>query len=472
MTATVAIIGRPNVGKSTLFNRLVGRKLALVDDTPGVTRDRREGEATLGPLRFKIIDTAGLEDAAEGSLAQRMRAQTEMAIADADVILFVIDARAGITPTDRPFAELVRRSGKHVILLANKAEGSKGTAGTYEAYELGLGEPIPFSAEHGEGTADLAQALIPLIGIDADEDDFAEDQAVDDALGEDVDIDRAPPERPLRVAIVGRPNAGKSTLINAMIGEDRLLTGPEAGITRDSISIDWEWRNRRVKLFDTAGMRKRARVVEKLEKLSVSDGLRAIRFAEVVVVLLDATIPFEKQDLTLVDLIEREGRAVVIGLNKWDLVADQPGLLKELREECDRMLAQVRGVTCVPLSGLSGQGLDRLMEAVMKAADVWNTRVSTARLNKWLADVLSHHPPPAVAGRRIKIRYMTQPKSRPPTFVLFGNQLPDLPTAYKRYLTHGLREAFNLPGTPIRFNMRAGDNPYSDGRGSGSDRDR
>ena len=472
MTATIAIIGRPNVGKSTLFNRLVGRKLALVDDTPGVTRDRREGEATLGPLRFTIIDTAGLEDAAEGSLAQRMRLQTEMAIADADVILFVIDARAGITPSDRPFAELVRRSGKHVILLANKAEGSKGTAGTYEAYELGLGEPIPFSAEHGEGTSDLAQALIPLIGIDADEDAFAEDQAFDDALGDDVDIDRAPPERPLRVAIVGRPNAGKSTLINAMIGEDRLLTGPEAGITRDSISVNWEWRNRQVKLFDTAGMRKRARVVEKLEKLSVSDGLRAIRFAEVVVVLLDATIPFEKQDLTLVDLIEREGRAVVIGLNKWDLVADQPGLLKELREECDRMLAQVRGVTCVPLSGLSGQGLDRLMEAVMKAADVWNTRVSTARLNKWLADVLSHHPPPAVAGRRIKIRYMTQPKSRPPTFVLFGNQLPDLPTAYKRYLTHGLREAFNLPGTPIRFNMRAGDNPYSDGRGSGSDRDR
>ncbi len=472
MTATVAIIGRPNVGKSTLFNRLVGRKLALVDDTPGVTRDRREGEATLGPLRFTIIDTAGLEDAPDGSLAHRMRVQTETAIADADVILFVIDARAGITPSDRPFAELVRRSGKHVILLANKAEGSKGAAGTYEAYELGLGEPIPFSAEHGEGTADLAQALIPLIGIDADEDEFSEDQAHDDALGEDVDIDRAPPERPLRVAIIGRPNAGKSTLINALIGEDRLLTGPEAGITRDSISIDWEWRNRRVKLFDTAGMRKRARVVEKLEKLSVSDGLRAIRFAEVVVVLLDATIPFEKQDLTLVDLIEREGRAVVIGLNKWDLVADQPGLLKELREECDRMLAQVRGVTCVPLSGLSGQGLDRLMEAVMKAADVWNTRISTARLNKWLADVLSHHPPPAVAGRRIKIRYMTQPKSRPPTFVLFGNQLPDLPTAYKRYLTHGLREAFNLPGTPIRFNLRAGDNPYSDGRGSGSDRDR
>ncbi len=473
MTATVAIIGRPNVGKSTLFNRLVGRKLALVDDTPGVTRDRREGLATLGPLRFTIVDTAGLEDAEEGSLAHRMRAQTEVAMGDADIILFVIDARAGITPSDRPFAELVRRSGKPVILLANKAEGGKGMAGTYEAYELGLGDPIPFSAEHGEGTADLAQALIPLIGIEDDEDE--DDEFPADADGEDeadIDIDHAPPEKPLRVAIVGRPNAGKSTLINAMIGEDRLLTGPEAGITRDSISVDWSWRNRTVKLFDTAGMRKRARITEKLEKLSVSDGLRAVRFAEVVVVLLDATIPFEKQDLTIVDLIEREGRAVVIGLNKWDLVADQPGLLKELREECDRMLAQVRGVACVPLSGLSGQGLEKLMEAVMKAADVWNTRISTARLNKWLADVLSHHPPPAVSGRRIKIRYMTQPKSRPPTFVLFGNQLNDLPKAYTRYLTHGLRETFNLPGTPIRINTRTGDNPYSDGRGSGRDSDK
>jgi GTP-binding protein len=475
MTATIAIIGRPNVGKSTLFNRLVGRKLALVDDTPGVTRDRREGEATLGPLRFTLVDTAGLEDAPEGSLAHRMRAQTEIAIGDADVILFVIDARAGITPSDRPFAELVRRSGKPVILLANKAEGNKGTAGAYEAYELGLGEPIPFSAEHGEGTADLAQALIPLIGIEDEE----EDALIDDEGGfspeverDDIEITSASREKPLRVAIVGRPNAGKSTLINAIIGEERLLTGPEAGITRDSISVDWSWRDRKVKLFDTAGMRKRARVVEKLEKMSVSDGLRAIRFAEVVVVLLDATIPFEKQDLTIADLCEREGRAVVIGLNKWDLVSDQPGLLKQLREECDRMLAQLRGVQCVPLSGLSGQGLDRLMEAVMRAADTWNTRISTARLNKWLSDVLSHHPPPAVSGRRIKIRYMTQAKSRPPTFILFGNQLHDLPTAYSRYLVNNLREAFNLPGVPIRVNTRTSDNPYSDGRGSGSDRDR
>jgi GTP-binding protein len=464
MSATVAIIGRPNVGKSTLFNRLVGRKLALVDDTPGVTRDRRAGEASLGHLRFTVIDTAGLEDAAEGSLAQRMRAQTETAIADADIILFVIDARAGVTPTDKPFAELVRRSGKPVLLLANKAEGAKGQSGTYEAYELGLGEPIPISAEHGEGTADLAQALMPFIDMGADEEDEGQEDSADADGDPDIEVDRAPTDRPLRIAVVGRPNAGKSTLINAMVGEERLLTGPEAGITRDSIALDWEWRGRAVRLFDTAGMRKRARVVEKLEKLSVADGLRAIRFAEVVIVLLDATIPFEKQDLTIVDLCEREGRAVVIGLNKWDLVADQPGLLKTLREECDRMLAQVRGVACVPLSGLTGRGIDPLMEAVMKAADIWNTRISTARLNKWLADVLSHHPPPAVSGRRIKIRYMTQPKSRPPTFILFGNQLADLPKAYTRYLTHGLRETFALPGTPIRIHLRTGDNPYADDR--------
>jgi GTP-binding protein len=460
MAATVVIVGRPNVGKSTLFNRLVGRKLALVDDTPGVTRDRREGEARLGPLEFTIIDTAGLEEAAEGSLAHRMRQQTETAIADADIILFVIDARAGVTPPDRPFAELVRRSGKPVLLLANKAEGAKGMAGSYEAYELGLGEPIPFSAEHGEGTADLAEALIGLIGLPDDNEDEAEtDVAV---TNEDEDGSDVRPDKPLRVAVVGRPNAGKSTLINAMIGEERLLTGPEAGITRDSISIDWDWRGRAIKLFDTAGMRKRARVVEKLEKLSVADGLRAVRFAEVVVVLLDATIPFEKQDLTIVDLIEREGRAVVIGLNKWDLVADQPGKLKELREEADRLLAQVKGVACVPLSGLTGQGLEKLMEAVTRAEAVWSTRISTARLNRWLEGVLSHHPPPAVSGRRIKIRYMTQAKSRPPTFILFGNQLTDLPRAYTRYLVNGLRETFALPGTPIRLNLRTSDNPYAE----------
>lgn len=459
MTAIVALIGRPNVGKSTLFNRLVGKKLALVDDRPGVTRDRREGDAALGHLRFKVIDTAGLEEADKDSLAGRMRAQTETAIAQADVILFMIDARLGITPMDQPFADLVRRSGKPVILLANKAEGRKGADGIIEAYSLGLGDPVPFSAEHGEGTSDLLEALAPYVDDEPeeDEDEWAEPATISDEEADD-------PSKPLRVTIIGRPNAGKSTLVNRMIGEERLLTGPEAGITRDTISVDYEWRGRPVKLFDTAGMRKRARIEEKLEKLSVADSLRAIRFAEVVVVLLDSTIPFEKQDLTLVDLTEREGRAVVIGLNKWDLVADKQGLLTELKEKASHLLAQVRGVPIVPLSGLAGDGIDRLMQAVFSAYDVWNRRVSTARINRWLDGVLSAHPPPAVAGRRIKIRYMTQAKARPPTFALFGNQLNHLPVSYTRYLVNNLREAFELPGTPIRLHTRGGDNPFDKGR--------
>nr|WP_047578414.1 ribosome biogenesis GTPase Der [Methylobacterium sp. ZNC0032] len=459
MTAIVALIGRPNVGKSTLFNRLVGKKLALVDDRPGVTRDRREGDATLGHLRFKVIDTAGLEEADKDSLAGRMRAQTETAIAQADVVLFMIDARLGITPMDQPFADLVRRSGKPVILLANKAEGKKGTDGIIESYGLGLGDPVPFSAEHGEGTSDLLEALAPYIPDEPEDDEdetaWADVPAADSEDEEDID-----PDRPLRVTIIGRPNAGKSTLVNRMIGEERMLTGPEAGITRDTISVDWEWRGRKVKLFDTAGMRKRARIEEKLEKLSVADSLRAIRFAEVVVVLLDATIPFEKQDLTLVDLTEREGRAVVIGLNKWDLVADKQGLLAELKEKANHLLAQVRGVPIIPLSGLAGEGIDKLMQGVFSAYGVWNRRVSTARINRWLEGVLSAHPPPAVAGRRIKIRYMTQAKARPPTFALFGNQLDHLPVSYTRYLVNNLRDAFELPGTPIRLHRRGGANPY------------
>jgi GTPase len=462
MSATIAIVGRPNVGKSTLFNRLVGKKLALVDDQPGVTRDRREGDASLGHLRFTVIDTAGLEEADRDSLAARMRAQTETAIEQADVVLFMIDARLGLTPMDHTFAELVRRSGKPVILLANKAEGNKGKDGVFESYSLGLGDPVPFSAEHGEGTADLLEALAPYIADEPEED---EEEAWADVPADAPPDEDADPNRPLRVTIIGRPNAGKSTLVNRMIGEERLLTGPEAGITRDTISVEWEWRGRPVKLFDTAGMRKRARIDEKLEKLAVADSLRAIRFAEVVVVLLDATIPFEKQDLTLADLTEREGRAVVIGLNKWDLVADKQGLLAELKEKAYHLLAQIRGVEIVPLSGLAGDGIDRLMQAVFRAYEVWNRRVSTAKINRWLEGVLSAHPPPAVAGRRIKIRYMTQPKARPPTFALFGNQLEHLPVSYLRYLTNNLREAFELPGTPIRLHTRGGANPYDKSKG-------
>ena len=445
MTPTVAIVGRPNVGKSTLFNRLVGKKLALVDDRPGVTRDRREGEARLGDLEFRIIDTAGLEEATEESLLGRMRAQTEAAIEDADVILFVIDARVGILPADRPFAEMVRRSGRPVILVANKAEGGAGMAGAYDAFSLGLGDPVPLSAEHGEGLADLFEALMPYFP-DPTEDEEGEEE-------ED-------PNKPLQVAIVGRPNAGKSTLINRMVGEDRLLTGPEAGITRDSISLDWQWRGRPIKLFDTAGLRKRPRVEDKLEKLSVADALRAVRFAEVVVILLDATIPFEKQDLSIVDLVEQEGRALVIGVNKWDLVADQPGLLKDLKEKATRLLPQVRGAPVVPLSGLAGSGIDPLMKAILQVYETWNRRISTAKLNQWLGEATGANPPPAVSGRRIKIRYMTQLKSRPPHFAVFGNQLDALPKSYTRYLVNGLREAFELPGTPIRMSLRTGQNPY------------
>lgn len=450
----LAIVGRPNVGKSTLFNRLVGKKLALVDDRPGVTRDRREGLGRLAELTFTLVDTAGLEEADADSLAGRMRRQTQQAIADADIILFMIDARAGLTPADEAFARLVRTSGKPVILLANKAEGRAGLDGAYEAFKLGLGDPVPVSAEHGEGLGDLYDALAAMRPAPAVEPQSEEESALSEEDGE------AQADRALRVAIVGRPNAGKSTLINKLIGEERLLTGPEAGITRDSISIDWEWRGQKIRLHDTAGLRRKSRVEEKLEKLAVADALRAIRFAEVVIVLLDATIPFEKQDLSIVDLIEKEGRAVVIGLNKWDLVADQPSLLQTLREEAARLLPQIKGVSIIPLSGFTGQGLDRLIETCLKAAEVWNRRVPTARLNRWLSSALASHPPPAVSGRRIKIRYVTQAKSRPPHFALFGNQLDALPAAYTRYLVNSMRESFELPGVPIRLSLRNSDNPY------------
>jgi GTP-binding protein len=465
MTFTVAIIGRPNVGKSTLFNRLVGKKLALVDDQPGVTRDRRSGEARLGDLNFTIIDTAGLEESAAESLTGRMRAQTESAIEEADAIFFLMDARVGVTPEDRHFAALVRRAGKPLMLIANKAEGRAGESGAYDAFSLGLGDPIALSAEHGDGFAELYASLLAALPEATALGEEDEERAVKLELADDEDGSELDPTKPLRIAIVGRPNAGKSTLINRLLGEDRLLVGPEAGITRDSIGVDFVWRQgaaeRRMKIFDTAGIRRRANVQEKLEKLAVADALRAVRFAEVVVILLDATIPFEKQDLTITDLAAREGRAIVIGVNKWDLIADKGPKLIELREEAARLLPQVRGVPVVPVSGATGQGLDDLMEAVLRVHEVWNRRISTAKLNRWLEAVLDHQPPPAVAGRRIKIRYMTQPKARPPHFVLFGNQLDELAESYQRFLANGLRETFGLHGTPIRITLKQGENPYA-----------
>ena len=466
MSFTIAIIGRPNVGKSTLFNRLVGKKLALVDDQPGVTRDRREGDARLADLSFKVIDTAGLETGDEASLSGRMRAQTEAAIEAADAIFFVIDARVGVTPTDRHFAELVRRADKPIILLANKAEGKQGEAGALDAWELGLGEPVPLSAEHGDGFGALYEALLAALPeATAAPDEEAEDDDARPVFDEEEDGSELDLTKPLRIAVVGRPNAGKSTLINRILGEDRLLTGPEAGITRDSIGVDFTWSGRDgatrvMKLWDTAGLRRRANVQDKLEKLAAADALRAVRFAEVVVVLLDATIPFEKQDLTIADLTEREGRAVVIGLNKWDLIPDPGKKLQELREEADRLLPQLRGAPVVPVSGLMGSGLDKLMQAITRVHETWNKRISTGKLNRWLTAVVERTPPPAVSGRRIKIRYMTQPKARPPYFVIFGNQLDALPTSYERFLINGLRQTFDLPGVPIRISKRMTDNPY------------
>jgi ribosome-associated GTPase EngA len=468
MTPVVAIVGRPNVGKSTLFNRLVGKKLAIVDDTPGVTRDRRLGDAKLGDLRFQVMDTAGLEEADPTSLAGRMTAQTEAALAEADVILFVMDARAGLTPMDEHFASIARRTERPVILIANKAEGRAGQGGIYEAFALGLGDPVPLSAEHGEGLSDLYEALSKAFAALGDDDDGEEAAAAEfDEAVTGVELDEEgnaigdDPLRPLRIAVCGRPNAGKSTLINRLIGEDRLLTGPEAGITRDSIAVDWVWREREIKMFDTAGLRRKARVQEKLEKLSVADAIRAVKFAEVVVVLLDATIPFEKQDLQIADLVVREGRALVIGLNKWDLIEDRAAKFRELREEADRLLPQVRGMPLVALSGKTGHGLDKLMDACVSAYDLWNTRVSTGRLNRWLAALLEHHPPPAVSGRRLKLRYMTQAKTRPPHFVVFCTRPDAVPDSYRRYLVNGLRETFEMPGVPIRLHVKSGGaNPF------------
>ncbi len=462
MTFSVAIVGRPNVGKSTLFNRLVGKRLALVDDLPGVTRDRREGSARLGDLAFTAIDTAGLEVTAPESLTGRMQAQTEAAIAAADAVLFLIDARSGPMPVDRAFADLVRRSGKPAIVVANKSEGRAAQAGIGEAYALGLGDPVAISAEHGEGLSDLYDAL--RAALPAETEHPAERRGRKKKEGEEEEgQELAEPAAPadIRVAIIGRPNTGKSTLVNHLLGEDRLLTGPEAGITRDSIAVDVDWRGRTFHIHDTAGLRRRSRIEAKLEKLSVADALNAVRFAEVVIVLMDSQTPFEEQDLRLADLIEREGRAVVIGMNKWDLVEGRPGAMKKLREETDHWLPQLKGVPVVAVSGMTGAGLDRLMQAVVDAHEVWNRRAATSALNRWLAGVTSAHPPPAVSGRRIRLDYVTQPKSRPPTFVLFASRAEKVPDAYQRYLVNSLRETFDLPGTPIRLQLREKANPYA-----------
>ncbi len=453
MPFTLAIVGRPNVGKSRLFNRLAGRAAAIVHDTPGVTRDRQVAEAEFDGMALRLIDTAGFEEAPDGSLAARMTEQTRAAIAEADALLFVIDARAGVTAGDEIIAQEIRKSGKTVILAANKCEGR--SIGVEDAYALGFGEPIKISAEHALGMGDLADALAPL----APRVEFSDDEEETDAEAEE--SDEAYTARPLRLALVGRPNVGKSSLFNQLLGEERSLTGPEAGLTRDAITAPWTIEGRDVLLHDTAGLRKKARVAgDTLEEMSVASTLEAVRFADCVIVMIDATQPFEKQDLTIADLIAREGRAIVFALNKWDLLENKAGAISRMREKLDRLLPQVAGAPLVATSARTGEGLERLTPAIMEADKAWNKRVPTATLNRFLEDALLRHAPPAVSGRRVRVRYMTQTKARPPTFALFGNQLDALPEAYQRYLQNGLRGAFGLKGTPLRFVMRNTRNPY------------
>ncbi len=442
MSFEVVILGRPNVGKSTLFNRLAGRRLALVDDTPGLTRDRSAADGHIADLEFRVVDTAGLEEAAPLSLAGRMHGQTTQALAAADVALLVVDAREGVTEADRHFAAWLRQSGKPVVLVANKSEGRAPPPGLAETYRLGLGDPVPVSAEHGEGLSELYERLLP----------FARDRTP---------ADEAAPEKPLLLAVVGRPNVGKSTLVNRLIGEERVLTGPEAGITRDAIAVDWRWRGRPLRLVDTAGLRRRARIEGRPEQLSVGDALRAVRFAEIVVLVVDALQPLERQDLTIGRHVAEEGRAIVLAVTKWDLVAEPGPLLARLREALAISLPQLQGVPLVPVSGLTGLGLDDLMSAVLAADAVWNRRIATADLNRWLAAAQERHPPPLVAGRRLRLRYMTQVNTRPPSFALFASKPAELPESYRRYLVNALRQDFALPGTPIRLMLRRGKNPYA-----------
>ena len=453
MSCTVAIVGRPNVGKSTLFNRLVGRRLAIVDGTPGVTRDRREGEGRLGDLRFTVIDTAGFDDVGGDALEARMLEQTRRAVAEADVALLLIDARAGVTPIDSEFAGSLRRGTTPVVLVANKCESGAGQAGLLESYALGLGEPVPLSAEHGEGMALLYEALSPFV-----------DQTAAEAGGASAEASPEGSESPLQLAVVGRPNVGKSTLINRLVGEDRMVTGPEAGITRDAISISWRFKGRAIRLIDTAGLRRKAKVTGKLEGLAGADTLRAIRFAQVVVLVVDATMGLEKQDLTIARMIIDEGRAAILAVNKWDLVKDRRNVLSGLADRLETSLAQGRGIRMVAFSALTGQGMGRLVPAAMEAYDVWNRHLPTGLLNRWLQETGDRHPPPLIRGRRIKLRYITQAKTRPPTFVLFASRADELPESYLRYLVNGLRDDFDLSGTPIRLLTRKGKNPYADAR--------
>jgi GTP-binding protein len=485
MPVRLAIVGRPNVGKSTLFNRLTGRRRALVDDQPGVTRDRRYGKGHLGPIEIEVIDTAGFEEATGDTLEARMRRQTELAVADADIVLLLIDAREGATPLDRHFANWLRRQPKPVLLVANKAESRAAVPGIAEGHRLGFGEPIAVSAEHAEGMADLADRVIERLGLAEPEakDENAprrgsrrsearqrqqakEQAAVETEAGADreeggAELPEDDPDRPLQLAIVGRPNVGKSTLVNRLLGEERLLVGPEAGITRDSIAIDWHFRGRKLRLVDTAGLWRRARITDKVERLSVGDTLETIRFAEVAILVLDATVMLEKQDLAVASLVAEEGRAMVIAANKWDLVEDKPAALRKLTDRLEISLPQVKGLPVLPVSAQSGQNLDRLIEAAIGAHAAWNRRIPTGDLNRWLAAATQNHPAPIVSGRRLRPRYITQIKTRPPTFALFMNRPEALPEAYQRYLVNGIRERFDLPGVPIRFTLRGGKNPYA-----------
>ena len=467
MKPVIAIVGRPNVGKSTLFNRLIGRRSALVDPTPGVTRDRREGDAMLGRLRFTAVDTAGLEDAPDSQVETEMQAQTRRAIEDADAALLVFDARAGITPLDRHFADMMRKSRSPVILVANKCEARSADAGRMEAYELGLGEPVAIASEHGIGMPDLedaiAEALADFDWDDEDRDPSVRGQAGDDLIDEEDDGEEEVYHGPLQLAIVGRPNVGKSTLVNKLLGDERVITGPEAGITRDAISIEWTWQGTPIKLIDTAGMRRKARIDKKVEMLSVGDTLEAIRFAHVVVLVVDATMMPEKQDLVIARHIIDEGRAIVIAVNKWDVVEDGPAALKLMFDRMEISLPQIRGVPVVTLSALTSRGLHKLLPEVLAVYEVWNRRVPTGPLNRWLGYAVERHPPPIFHGRRIRVRYITQSKSRPPTFIVFTSQPKGMPESYIRYLTNGIREEFGFPGVPIRINLRGQKNPYAPG---------